>query len=103
MTFIDNDDVEVFTTPAPIYSFVLSDVPQPGPWHRHAACRTAPPSLFFPERGDPTAPAKAICAKCPVLVECRAYALDAGPVLHGIWGGMSGRERQRLHRARSAA
>lgn len=35
--------------------------------------------------------AKEICAVCPVLEECREYALAHSD--HGVWGGMSERER----------
>jgi WhiB family redox-sensing transcriptional regulator len=40
--------------------------------------------------------AKAICETCPVIVECREYALEWE--LHGIWGGMTEKERK-LHRS----
>jgi WhiB family redox-sensing transcriptional regulator len=62
---------------------------------------------FFPEpvigrarHGDKGyAPAQAICAECPVLSECREYAV-AIPALRGIWGGLteSGRHRARHRR-----
>jgi len=53
-----------------------------------------PPSLFFPESG-PTeaiwvAAAKAVCASCPVRVDC----LEAGmPEYRGVWGGLTRHER----------
>jgi WhiB family redox-sensing transcriptional regulator len=53
--------------------------------------------LFFPEKGGSTAPAKAVCARCPVQEPCLQYALDH-PV-DGVWGGTSVRERQALARA----
>lgn len=92
-TNVDVDQAQTFT---PWFGFVLDDVPQPGPWHRGARCRNAPSTLFFPERGDDTSVAKRICAGCGVLEQCRAYALDAGPLLKGIWGGTSERERRHL-------
>ena len=46
-------------------------------------------------------PAKAVCTGCPVLEQCRTYAL-ARPTLSGIWGGTSDRERQALRRAAAA-
>jgi WhiB family transcriptional regulator, redox-sensing transcriptional regulator len=64
-------------------------------WKLDAACRGTDPDLFFPERGEATWPAKAICADCPVADDC----LDAGMwEKFGIWGGLSERQRRR-HRA----
>lgn len=66
------------------------DLPRPG-WHRHAACRGVDPELFFPNRGENTQEAKAICATCPVKAECH----EAGRFEHyGIWGGTTRKERQ---------
>ena len=81
--------------------FTVWDSPAPGEWARAGRCRTTPPSLWFPTRGDDTSQAKAICAGCPVLAECRAYAL-ATPGLLGIWGGTTGQDRRRA-RGESAA
>lgn len=47
---------------------------------------------WFPERGESTAPAKAICARCPVIEPCLQWALENRE--EGIWGGTSGRERR---------
>lgn len=68
-------------------------------WQAEAACRGADPALWFPERGEPTEPAKAVCARCPVALPCERYALelDTG---HGIWAGQSARN---LKRSRAAA
>jgi len=64
------------------------------PWRRDALCREPAYSTaqFFPERGEPADPAKAVCARCAVAAECAAYALSER-VETGIWGGLSGRER----------
>lgn len=75
----------------------LAGVPTPGPWRAQGRCRSAPLSLFFPERGDDTRQAKAICAGCPVVEQCRSYGL-AYPELRGIWGGLSERGRARARR-----
>lgn len=80
----------------------LSGLPMPGDWARLGRCRSAPPSLFFPARGDDTSRAVEICRGCPVLDECREYALAAPLVLSGIWGGTTGLERRRLKRAHVA-
>jgi len=79
------------------YDVTLSAVPWPGPWRANGRCRQAPPSLFFPGRGEDPDPAKEICARCPVLDECRVYVL-AHPGLTGVWAGLSGRDRRELRR-----
>lgn len=66
-------------------------------WMRQAACRSVDPELFFPGRGESTREAKAACAGCPVRVECLDYAIANGE-RHGIWGGLSPRERRRARR-----
>jgi WhiB family transcriptional regulator, redox-sensing transcriptional regulator len=67
-----------------------------------ANCTGVDPELFFPLRGESTAPAKAACRGCVVREECLEYALANGEKF-GIWGGMSERERRRLRRDRKAA
>ncbi|MGI8753591.1 MAG: WhiB family transcriptional regulator [Acidimicrobiales bacterium] len=63
-------------------------------FHADAACREAPPEVsWFIERGGDPGPAKAICARCLVVADCRAWALDQGSELEGIWAGMSKRDR----------
>lgn len=80
----------------------LESLPPPGDWIRNARCKTAPVNVFFPERGDDVRPAKAICARCPVLDDCRTYALDAPQQLQGVWGGMSANERRNARIGRVA-
>ncbi len=70
-------------------------------WRDLAACRPLPEGVdFFPsQRGardlvysENKRRAKAICATCPVLAECREWA-----IVHerfGIWGGLTERERR---------
>ena len=55
-------------------------------WHQEAACRGVGPRLFFPERGDSTAQAKALCATCPVADACAEAGRDEPA---GIWAGTS--------------
>lgn len=71
-------------------------------WMRDGACLEHPELSWFPERGMPTAPAKAVCASCLVRDECLAYALD-NPLMHGIWGATSDRERRAMKRRQHAA
>jgi len=68
-------------------------------WQLAAACRGLDSSLFFPPDGERArararriALAKSICAGCPVLTDCRSYAVAAGETC-GIWGGLTEDER----------
>jgi WhiB family redox-sensing transcriptional regulator len=69
-------------------------------WRARAACRGTPePDLFFPllttgPAARQVAAAKAICARCPVLPDCRTWALTYEA--YGIWGGLTEHERARL-------
>lgn len=53
-------------------------------WRDRAACRYHDPELFYPTKtkGEPrrreVARAAAICATCPVLADCRAWAFETG-------------------------
>lgn len=80
----------------------------PGPtaelweWQLLGACRGADPELFFhpegergPTRSNRELAAKAICATCPVLEQCRAAALAAREP-YGVWGGLSEHEREQI-------
>jgi WhiB family redox-sensing transcriptional regulator len=63
-------------------------------------CQGVDPDLFFPERGASTNEAKAVCARCAVREQCLEHALTNGEK-HGIWGGLSERERRRSRRQRA--
>jgi WhiB family redox-sensing transcriptional regulator len=88
-------------------------------WHADGACTPDIAHLFYGPsaitddgrrvvedrraRAARVAEAKLICASCPVLTQCRAYALDAGEP-YGIWGGLTEGERdavRRVHRHRA--
>jgi WhiB family redox-sensing transcriptional regulator len=73
-----------------------------GSWRVHAACRGVDPDLFFPARGEMTAPAKAVCSSCPVRSECLTDALEQREKF-GIWGGRSERERRQIRKRQRAA
>ena len=62
-------------------------------WRGDALCAEVDQGIFFPEVGEPTTAAKAVCGRCTVRAECLEYALDLG-IRDGIWGGMSVRERR---------
>ena len=68
-----------------------------GAWRCDAACAGVDPELFYPERGG-DAEASAVCARCPVAVDCLSTALDDREC-YGIWGGMSARSRRVLLRS----
>lgn len=69
-------------------------------WQYRGACRDADSEIFFHPEGERGGTrkrrdeaAKAVCATCPVLEQCREYALsNAEP--YGVWGGMTEEERQ---------
>jgi len=72
-------------------------------WQERAACRGPLGAVFFPppfserkrEKVAREAKAKNICEACPVLDECRYYALSIREQ-HGVWGGLSEQERRIL-------
>ena len=67
---------------------LIADVLGPGDWRHDAACRGEDITTFYADRqGASPAPAKAICADCPVQADCLAYAKACENF--GIWGGMS--------------
>ena len=76
-------------------------------WQWRAACRGEDANLFFPPNHveDREArllreqQAKAICATCPVRIECLEYAVRTRES-HGIWGGLNELERRILIRQR---
>lgn len=44
--------------------------------------------------------AKSLCLDCPLYWQCQEYALNEG-VPEGIWGGLDGRDRDRIWAGRS--
>jgi WhiB family transcriptional regulator, redox-sensing transcriptional regulator len=70
-------------------------------WQDRALCAETDPEAFFPEKGGSTREAKRVCQSCEVRAECLEYVLEHGDeswTRHGIWGGISERERRRLKR-----
>ena len=60
-------------------------------WMVSAKCRGMDPEVFFPSATgvagrQQVAKAAAVCAACPVRVECQEYA-DANEESCGVWGG----------------
>ncbi|MDK1009510.1 MAG: WhiB family transcriptional regulator [Actinomycetota bacterium] len=71
-------------------------------WQPVALCSGNHSHLFFPpstqerkeERLRREIRAKAVCQVCPVVGECRAYALHINEP-YGIWGGLTEIERRK--------
>lgn len=75
---------------------------------RDALCRGMDTELWFPvgAEGSPgyertAAPARAVCALCPVRVDCLVWAMTHG-IDEGIYGGLGPQERRVLRRRRAA-
>ena len=69
-------------------------------WRFQAACRILSSEAFFPPEDEPgrarksrLRQAKMICQICPVIEQCREYALGTAD-LQGVWGGLSEEERR---------
>lgn len=85
------------------------NLPPPEHWGAQAACRKAPPAVFFPEdfgAGEAklyAEEAKSYCRRCPVVEPCLRQALEQGEEF-GVWGGIVAAERRAaLRRARKEA
>lgn len=87
----------------------------PGPvadlweWQLVGSCRDADPTLFFhpegergPARRNRDAAAKAVCASCPVLDQCREHALAVREP-YGVWGGLTEDDREAIYISRRHA
>jgi WhiB family redox-sensing transcriptional regulator len=74
------------------------------------ACASVSTDLFFApdvEEGQPIKPAnyreaKAICASCAWRTPCLSWAISE-PMVLGVWGGTSERERSRIRGASRVA
>jgi len=68
----------------------------------HAACRTADPAVFYhpegergPARRNRDNAARAICAGCPIVADCRQEALTNREP-YGVWGGLTEDDREEI-------
>ena len=76
--------------------------PARGGWRGRAACGTADPDLFFPDRaGTDISAAQAICAGCPVRAECHEFA-EATNQVYGVWAGVDRGSPKARRKARAA-
>jgi WhiB family transcriptional regulator, redox-sensing transcriptional regulator len=78
-------------------------------WQTQAGCRRSEPAWFFATdterasvRASREAKAKAVCLQCPVLQQCRAYALTVQEPW-GIWGALTEDERRGIITGRQEA
>lgn len=70
-------------------------------WRSRGACRSKPTRWFYPDATGQlmdiaVADALATCALCPVLLDCRTWALAHED--NGVWGGLTEEERRHLRR-----
>lgn len=79
-------------------------------WPDRAACKGMAEAIFFPmgagsqsdlkrRHFDPYETARKVCADCPVIDQCRRYALSvvaSGQQLDGCWAGTDERQRREL-------
>lgn len=73
----------------------------PPPWMTDAACAGMDPNVFHPPGALAAINAAfATRARCPVRAECLEHAITHRED-HGIWGGMTARQRLRIARRRS--
>ncbi|MFC8428281.1 WhiB family transcriptional regulator [Streptomyces sp. NPDC057253] len=73
-------------------------------WRVRALCVGEDPELFFPlaETDRATARARAVCRRCPVLVDCRDWAVRHGEA-DGVWGDTTASQRRAIRGARFGA
>lgn len=70
-------------------------------WLDKAVCVQVGGDLFFPEKGEYTDQAKAMCRSCEARVSCLAWALKSGERA-GIFGGFTERPRLAITRQHQA-
>ncbi|MFD8034673.1 WhiB family transcriptional regulator [Streptomyces sp. NPDC059717] len=64
-----------------------------------AACRREDPEVFFSEAASLVDYAKSVCGRCPAQTACLEQSLADGEE-HGVFGGLTARERRKLRRER---
>jgi hypothetical protein len=76
-------------------------------WMRHAVCSKYDPHKWDDDSGPDALGSIRVCEQCPVMAQCRAYALrlmvelPSGQSLPGVWGGTTHTQRLRLLRRRA--
>jgi WhiB family transcriptional regulator, redox-sensing transcriptional regulator len=64
-------------------------------WRKYRACRDQDTQFFFPRNGQGRKKALAICATCPVRINCLNFAIQ-NLIYDGIWGGTTESKRKPL-------
>jgi len=67
-------------------------------WRTRGACVGNPPHYWYSDIAAEQAKAIRICNTCPVIDECKSYAL--GHREYGIWGGITELARRRAQRGK---
>ena len=69
-------------------------------WMTDAACAEVGGDAWFAEKSQwaDVIQAKLVCRRCPVREQCLSYALQNNE-MHGVWGGMSPKQRFALRTA----
>jgi WhiB family redox-sensing transcriptional regulator len=68
-----------------------------GQWVKQGACKDDPDAMYPGSSDAEIDDAKAVCGNCPVIQQCRQWALETREPF-GVWGGMSEAERRGLLR-----
>ena len=98
----NSESVGYRDTVGALVSFLAQRAPDEPDWSQ-ALCMEVDPELWFSVRGsDNERMAKEICTRCPIMEECKAYAL-ARPELEGIWGGTTETWRMKLRAGQRSA
>lgn len=74
-------------------------------WMSDAACSDVDVEIMFPDRRGDASPAKLVCGRCPVRVQCLEFALSFPDFEDsvGVYGGLTARERRRVRGRRRCA
>ena len=74
-------------------------LPPTQPWRAKANCKGMDRDIFYPEDGRVHELAERICTACPVLDDCREYAILHET--HGIWGATGEKQREMIRERRN--
>ncbi|MFD8234052.1 WhiB family transcriptional regulator [Streptomyces sp. NPDC059696] len=80
------------------YTGSTPDTKRKADWRDQGAC-AGQAELFFDGTAAAEADAKAVCLRCPVLEDCREWALTNREA-YGTWGGLTEKERRTTLRIR---
>jgi hypothetical protein len=85
------------STPIPDAPARRSATPELDSFYLDGLCGTRPDLDWYSDDRAEITEVKAVCAQCPVLQQCRAYALDDRADEWGVWGAMTRGERVAAH------